>query len=471
MLFNSLEYAIFLPIIFILFWKTSKKYRWMLLLCASYYFYMRWNYKYILVIFGITFLSYCSGIVIEHKSKKKKKILCVMLAICLSILFFYKYFNFFLENIYVVIQYFTNMSITYSFDIILPVGISFYIFQAMSYVIDVYRGEIEAEHHFGKFAAYISFFPQLVAGPIERTKNLLPQIKENKQFDYDNAVYGLKKIVWGYYKKIVIADTLAIDIDRVYGELHAYNGFALIIVAVFFSIQIYCDFSGYSDIAIGTAKLFNINLMENFKSPYFSLSIKEFWSRWHISLSSWFSDYVYIPLGGNRCGRLRHKANILITFLLSGLWHGAAWNYVVWGGVHGIGRIVEGKRNKIIKIKALRYLFVFVFCTICWIFFRARSLEEACYVLTHAFNGIADIKSYVVSGFTDLGIGLFKLGYLVVLLSILTVYDFVSLKCDVIERIGKWSFIYRWGIYIMIVLIVVLFSQKGMPEEFIYFQF
>lgn len=473
MLFNSLEYVVFLPIVFILFWNFPARNRWILLLGASYYFYMRWNWKYVFLIFGVTLIAYCCGIALKEagEGKKRKYILHMGVMVNLAILFLFKYFNFFMTNILAVFRNFGNLSSSLFLDIILPVGISFYIFQAMSYVIDVYNGTIEAEYHLGKFAAYISFFPQLVAGPIERTANLLPQIKGIKNFDYNNAVYGLKKIVWGYFKKIVVADTLANDINRVWADLHAYNGFSLVIVSVFFSIQIYCDFSGYSDIAIGTAKLFNINLMENFKSPYFSMSIKEFWSRWHISLSSWFRDYVYIPFGGNRRGFLRQRANILITFLLSGLWHGAAWSYVIWGGLHGIGRIVEERQQVPHKMKWIRYLLVFAFCTMCWVFFRAPTLKDTGYVFLHAFNGITDIKSYIMSGFSDLGIGWFKLIYLVFLLIILAVYDYVSLQCDVISRISQWSFIYRWCMYIFIVLIVILFSQKGTPEEFIYFQF
>lgn len=476
MLFNSLEFAFFLPVVFILYWRIPGKDRWLLLLLASYYFYMRWNWIYSVLILGVTLITFCGGLFIEKYfaeggGEKRRIVLYGALTANLGILFFFKYFNFVSENFFALTQNFSDSSSALLLDIVLPVGISFYIFQAMSYIIDVYKGNMQVEHHFGKFAAYISFFPQLVAGPIERTENLLPQIKTVKDFDYDNAVYGLKKIVWGYFKKIVIADTLAVDINRVYSSLHSYTGFALIIVAVFFSIQIYCDFSGYSDIAIGTAKLFNINLMENFKSPYFSTSIKEFWMRWHISLSSWFSDYVYIPLGGNRCGNLRAKLNIVITFLLSGLWHGAAWNFVVWGGIHGLGRAMERKKKVFYKLKWFRYLSVFTFCTICWVFFRAESLYDVYYIFSHAFNGMANIKHYVISGFADLGIGWFKLTYLVFLLSILILYDYASLKGDVIKRISQWPFVCRWGAYIFICLIVVLFSQKGTPEEFIYFQF
>lgn len=471
MLFNSLEYIFFLPIVFILFWFIPDKYRWIILVGASYYFYMKWNRVYVLLILFITFVSYLCGIIIEKYKNIKKRILWITVVINLGILFFFKYFNFFIENIVSLIRKFKSLNEVPLLDIILPVGISFYIFQALGYVIDVYREDEKAEHHFGKFAAYISFFPQLVAGPIERTENLLPQIKRIKKFNYENATYGLKKIAWGYYKKIVIADTLAIDVNRIYSELHSYKGLSLIIISLFFSIQIYCDFSGYSDIAIGTAKLFNIDLMENFKSPYFSTSIKEFWSRWHISLSSWFSDYVYIPLGGNRCGKIRNRINIIITFLLSGLWHGAAWTYIIWGGIHGVGRNLEKECNIKLRNKWMRRLWVFIFCTIGWIFFRAPTLQDAIYILRSLFVGLATPVEYLAAGFSNLGIGRFKLLYLSFLLFILIVFDYTSLKADVIKKVSKWPLVYRWSMYIFIGLLIILFSQKGTPEEFIYFQF
>lgn len=332
MLFNSLSFAVFLPIVFGLYWGIPQKYRWIVLFVSSCYFYMSWNVKYIVLIMFTTCVSYISALLIKKYESKKKLLMCVTLIACLGTLFFFKYFNFIIESFSEVFCFFAIPLHPITLKFMLPVGISFYTFQTLSYVIDVYRGELEAEPHFGKYATFITFFPQLVAGPIERAKNLLPQICGEHKFDYVQATYGLKLMAWGFFKKLVIADNLAVSVDLIYNDIYAYSGFALIVATVFFAFQIYCDFSGYSDIAIGVAKLFGINLMSNFQSPYFSSTIKEFWSRWHISLSTWFRDYVYIPLGGNRKGRCRKYINLIITFMVSGIWHGANWTFVLWGG-------------------------------------------------------------------------------------------------------------------------------------------
>lgn len=334
MLFNSLAYAFFLPIVFIVYWLIPHKFRWFILLISSYYFYMSWNPKYIVLIFGTTLISYISGILIEKSTgkRRKKAILAGASVICLGVLFIFKYFNFAIESFCSLFRVCGLKLNPITLKLILPVGISFYTFQTLSYVIDVYRGDVKAEKHFGYYAAFVSFFPQLVAGPIERTANLLPQIKKARSFDEHKAVSGLRLMAWGYFKKIALADTLAVYVDAVYDSLYDFEGFILIVIILFFSIQIYCDFSGYSDIAVGTARLFGIDLMKNFNCPYFATSINEFWKRWHISLSTWFRDYVYIPLGGNRCTKGRQSANLMLTFLASGLWHGANWTYLIWGG-------------------------------------------------------------------------------------------------------------------------------------------
>lgn len=334
MLFNSISYAIFLPIVFSIYWIVPHNIRWIVLLISSYYFYMSWNIQYVLLILFTTLVSYLAALLLERieENSIKKLLLFITVLICLSILIFFKYFNFFSFNIASFVSFIGIDLDPILLDIILPVGISFYTFQTLSYVIDVYKGDISAERHFGYYATFISFFPQLVAGPIERTRNLLPQIKSKVEFSYKQATYGLKLISWGLFKKIVIADTLAVYVQPVYKNPYEYNGFALLLGSLFFTIQIYCDFSGYSDIAIGSSKLLGINLMRNFHSPYFSSSIKEFWSRWHISLSTWFRDYLYIPLGGNRSGNIRKYLNIIFTFFISGLWHGANWTFVIWGG-------------------------------------------------------------------------------------------------------------------------------------------
>lgn len=310
MLFNTFAFAIFLPLVFILYWGLPHKYRWTLILVSSYYFYMSWNAKYVVLILFTSVVSYTSArlIEMEESKRKKKNILIVTSVLCLGVLFFFKYFNFFSESITSLLGVSAIHLSPITIKLLLPVGISFYTFQTLSYVIDVYRGDVPAERHFGYYAAFISFFPQLVAGPIERTSNLLLQIKAKHQFDYDQATYGLKLIAWGFFKKIVLADALSKYVSTVYDTRQNFSGFALVLATLFFTLQIYCDFSGYSDIAIGTAKLLGINLMINFKNPYFSQSIKEFWSRWHISLSTWFRDYIYIALGGNRVGKVKRIA-------------------------------------------------------------------------------------------------------------------------------------------------------------------
>lgn len=481
MLFNSFSFAIFLPIVFILYWVLPHKTRWVLILSASYYFYMSWNAKYVFLILFTTIISYVAAILLEKTEnlRNKKKILFGTAVACLGVLFFFKYFNFVSESVTAVFNLFAIQMNPILLDLLLPVGISFYTFQTLSYVIDVYKGVVKAEHHFGYYAAFISFFPQLVAGPIERTNNLLPQIKAEHIFNYDQATYGLKLMAWGYLKKIVIADSLAQFVGKVYDVPQGFSGFALVLATVFFTLQIYCDFSGYSDIAIGTAKLLGIDLIANFKSPYFSQSIKEFWSRWHISLSTWFRDYVYIPLGGSRVGKIRHAVNLLITFLVSGLWHGANWTFVVWGGIHGLGQVIENvivPKNKLnVKSKgfawAIRVVFVFLFASFAWIFFVSNSLGDAMYVISHMFTGATSPKSYLKNGFEDVGMGEGVLLEECVLILILAMYDYFSLSVDVIEELSKKKTIIRWIIYICFGLIVVFCSQKGVAAEFVYFQF
>lgn len=481
MLFNSFAFAIFLPIVFIFYWVLPHKARWILMLAASYYFYMSWNAKYVFLILFTTIISYVAAILLEktEKLRNKKWILVGTAVTCLGVLFFFKYFNFVSESVTAVFRLFAIQMNPLLLNLLLPVGISFYTFQTLSYVIDVYKGDVKAEHHFGYYAAFISFFPQLVAGPIERTNNLLPQIKAEHKFNYDQATYGLKLMAWGYFKKIVIADTLSQFVSKVYDAPQGFSGFALILATVFFTLQIYCDFSGYSDIAIGTAKLLGINLMTNFKSPYFSQSIKEFWSRWHISLSTWFRDYVYIPLGGSRVGKIRHAVNLLITFLVSGLWHGANWTFVIWGGIHGLGQVVENSimpKDKLKKkskgiIWALRVVFVFAFASFAWIFFVSNSLGDSMYVISHMFTGIASPVSYLHDGFSNIGLGKRDLVFLIPSLFLLMAFDYASLKIDVIEKISNYKVLIRWVIYICLIVWMIMNVPVNNQAEFIYFQF
>ena len=343
MLFNSTEFMIFFPITLIFYWIFPKKYRYICLFIASYTFYMFWNPKYALLMGTSTVVTFLSGVLIE-KLKYKRTVVAFSFIINLAILIFFKYFDFLLQNINIVLSTLNIQLINKPFDVILPVGISFYTFQALSYTIDVYRGEIKSEKNIIKYALFVSFFPQLVAGPIERSRNLLIQIEDLekvKRFDYERITEGLTLMLFGYFQKMVIADRAAILVDTVFNGYYEYNSMALILAAIFFAIQIYCDFGSYSLIAIGTAKVMGINLMENFNTPYFARSVKEFWGRWHISLSTWFRDYLYIPLGGNRCSNIRKSFNILVTFLVSGLWHGANFTFIAWGAIHGIFHIIE----------------------------------------------------------------------------------------------------------------------------------
>lgn len=332
MLFNSGKFLIFFPIVTLIYFILPKKIRQYWLLIASWYFYMCWNAGYIVLILYSTVITYISGLLIEKNKLKKKFIVAGSFILNLAVLFYFKYFNFGLGMLTKLLAYIHVSVNVPQFDVILPVGISFFTFQALSYTVDVYRGDIYAEKNFFKYALFVSFFPQLVAGPIERSKNLLKQISEPKTFDYDRTRDGILLMLWGYFLKMVLADRIAIFVDTVYGDVSVYSGYYIALATILFAFQIYCDFAGYSIIAMGTARIIGIQLMDNFESPYFATSVAEFWRRWHISLTSWFRDYLYIPLGGNKKGKIRKYANEMIVFLASGLWHGASVSFVIWGG-------------------------------------------------------------------------------------------------------------------------------------------
>ena len=405
MLFNSIDFLIFLPIVLVIYYIIPMKYKHIWLLISSYYFYMCWNAKYVLLIFVSTVITYLSGILIDKVEKTwpdvndigkyKKLILALSFVSNLGILFYFKYINFTLD---IVTRLLSKVNISMNvpvFDIILPVGISFYTFQALSYSVDVYRGEVAPEHDFFRYALFVSFFPQLVAGPIERSKNLLTQLREPRKFDFGYAFDGILLMLWGFFLKIVLADRIAIFVDTVYGDCEHYQGIYLIVATVLFAVQIYCDFSGYSSIAMGTAKLLGIELMDNFNAPYLSTSVADFWRRWHISLTSWFKDYLYIPLGGSKKGILRKYLNKMIVFMLSGLWHGAQLTFVVWGAINGlyqvIGEILIPIREKVSDALGvnrdsegfcvLRAIVTFTMIDFSWIFFRADSLGRAIYII------------------------------------------------------------------------------------------
>jgi len=343
MLFNSYDFLIFFPIVTLIYFLIPHKVRYIWLLITSYYFYMCWNAKYALILLFSTTITYVAGLLIEKankikdekRSKKWKKVfVTISFVINLLILFLFKYFDFAVENINSILILFNMKVLSPSFDVVLPVGISFYIFQALSYTVDVYRKDVHVEKNFFKYALFVSFFPQLVAGPIERSKNLLKQIHERHYFDGQRVKDGLLLMIWGGFQKIVIADRVAIVVNTVFNNFPEYGGMYIVVAAILFAIQIYCDFAGYSTIAMGSAKVMGFELMENFNAPYFSTSVSEFWRRWHISLSSWFKDYLYIPLGGNRKGKTRKYINLMIVFIVSGLWHGAQWSFVIWGALN-----------------------------------------------------------------------------------------------------------------------------------------
>lgn len=396
MLFNSFEFIVFLPIVFIVYWfifKKSLKWQNLLILAASYFFYGWWSYKFLGLLFISTLLDYCYGFWVASPNKLKSKIfLWASIINNIGILAIFKYYNFFalqFQHAFELIGFKTNPILL---NIALPIGISFYTFHGMSYVFDIYRGKQKPVRNFIDYAVFVSFFPLLVAGPIERANHLLPQVQQKRVFNYTQAVEGCRLILWGMAKKVIFADYLAGIADNAFNNYAQYDGFSLIIGAIAFSFQIYGDFSGYSDIAIGTAKLFGFELLSNFKFPYFSRDIAEFWRRWHISLTTWFKDYLYIPLGGSREGTYKAIRNTFIIFLVSGFWHGASWNFIIWGGIHACAflPLLLLKRNRIYVTDVVaqnsywpnlreigQMITTFVFVTFAWIFFRAQTLEHA----------------------------------------------------------------------------------------------
>ncbi len=475
MLFNSVQFAIFLPIVFIIYWAIPDRYRRYFLLIASYIFYMSWNPKYIVLIVFQSVISYYAGIRISKDGKKENKRTILRLAVIAEagLLFIFKYYNFAIENYNILANIFGIRRFD-AINIILPVGISFYTFQTIGYVADVYMGKCEPEKSLITYCAYISYFPQLVAGPIERSVNLMPQIKKKKEFNYDQAVEGLKYMLLGFFKKLCIADKLAPYVDAVYADPAAYNGGAIAVAVIFFTFQIYCDFSGYSDIAIGVSKLLGIDLMNNFAGPYTALSVKEFWDRWHISLSTWIRDYIYIPLGGNRCSRIRSNINLLISFLISGLWHGANWTFVAWGAIHGMAVVACRYAKKLIDRlkksmagKALLWLVCFTFLNLSWVLFRAENFKEALYMIGHVFKGIDKPAEYMHTGLIDFRK---NLPGIVLCLGLLSIYDVVELKYDIFKKIKAAPAVARHVIYTAMIVIIIVFRAQS-ASEFVYFQF
>lgn len=414
MVFNSFAFLIFFPIVLLLYRILPLKWRWVMLLIFSYYFYMSWQADLLYLIMFTTVISYACGLLIEkYEGKRDKQKICMIVAVVASlvVLFFFKYFNFLAENIVGLINLIGFNVSDFSLDLILPVGISFYTFQTLSYVIDVYRGSIKAERHFGYYALYVSFFPQLVAGPIERPENLLPQLKKKNPFNANDSLVGLKFMMVGFFKKIAVADQISKYVDTVYNnadtiDFNTVNGLTVLVATVLFAVQIYCDFSGYTDIAIGCSRIMGIRLMQNFNDPYSAVNIKDFWRRWHISLTSWFTDYIYIPLGGSRCSKARHLTNIMIVFLVSGIWHGAAWTYILWGVMHGVyqvvGNLTAKPRSALIAklgfnekgaiVCGVRRVITFALVCIAWMMFRANSLYDFGVLFKTLFTGWSGVS-------------------------------------------------------------------------------
>lgn len=485
MLFHSWQFAVFFAVIFFSYYLLPHKYRWMLLLAGSYYFYMCWNARLVLLIAGVTGVTFLAALLLSRaKSASARKAYAACGIICpLLALFFFKYFDFFSLEVTGLLRRLAVDAPDRTMNLILPIGISFYTFQALSYVIDVYRGNMDGRQHLGKYALYISFFPQLVAGPIERSANLLPQFEVEQRFSQQNATEGLQRMALGYFKKLVVADLLAIKVDPVFAHVTGYRGFSLALATVLFAIQIYCDFSGYSDIAIGAAKMLGFDLMKNFNSPYLSRSIREFWKRWHISLSSWFSDYVYIPLGGSRVPLARHCFNLLVTFLISGLWHGANWTFIAWGGVHGLYTVCgvllrrirppEGLRRiaDAWPVKTLQRLFVFFLACVAWVFFRAENLPDAFHVFRYCLEGAGDPLRYVQKGVELMNFRFDGIVKPLIGAAILLGIDGIQLKRDPIDWLNGRPPALRILLSVVFVLLIVMFSEKGIASQFIYFQF
>lgn len=500
MLFNSLNFMVFFPIVVLLYWIIPKKLRYIWLLAASYYFYMSWNAKYAILIGISTIITYLCGLGIDAVRKKKlqneirylKLVVALGFVSNLGILFFFKYFDFFLGNVNRILSVFHIRLLTSRFDIILPVGISFYTFQALGYIVDVYRDNIKAEKNLLKYALFVSFFPQLVAGPIERSGNLLKQIRDipfRRTMDYRKITNGLIVMLYGFFLKMVIADRITLLVDEVFAHPYKYGTVELAAAAIGFAIQIYCDFGSYSLIAIGAAQVMGFALMENFNAPYFSKSIKEFWRRWHISLSTWFRDYLYIPLGGNRCKTIRRYFNVMVTFLVSGLWHGASWNYVIWGGIHGAyqvaGELFMPWKKKFVQrfkvktectsYKLGQMLSTFLLTTFAWIFFRADSFRMAILYIQRMFRKWNPWVLFDGSIYA-LGLDRTEMCILAVAVIILFLADMVRYRAGkrMDEYLESQNLVFKWFVIICLILFVVVYGKYGpyyAANQFIYFQF
>ena len=477
MVFNSATYFLFIFLVFLIYWKLlqkNTKTQNIFLLAASYLFYGWWDERFLILIIASSLIDFFTGSMIYRQTIRinKRFFLALSLISNLGLLAFFKYYNFFIESFIEIstqlgIQ--TNIS---TLNIILPVGISFYTFQSLSYTIDIYRGRLTPTRDFISFMAFVAFFPQLVAGPIERAQNLLPQFQRNREFNTAQITGGLRLILYGLFKKMVIADRLAYFVDLAYKTPEQHSGIILLIATFMFGIQIYCDFSGYSDIAIGSARLLGFELMQNFRSPFFAASIREFWQRWHISLSTWFRDYIYIPLGGNRVKEGRWILNILVTFTLSGIWHGAAITFIIWGFIHGLFVVIEKQLRKIsefLRISTVfKILMTFVFVNLCFVFFRAASFAEATLIYNKIFEFGLPAEHWFPS--SDSAFNEY-LTSLIVSLPFFFILEWASRNSDfndIIVPLERWK---RHSVYYILFLLIAIFGVYHAAPQFIYFQF
>ena len=481
MLFNSIDFAIFLPIVFLLYWyvtNKSLKLQNLLIVAASYVFYGWWDWRFLSLIIFSSVVDYAIGrkLVKEENKKKRTVFLWTSILVNLGFLGFFKYYNFFLDNFITAFSFFGSEIKANSLNIILPVGISFYTFQTLSYTIDVYRRKLEPTKDFIAFSAFVCFFPQLVAGPIERATNLLPQFCNKRAFDYSKAADGMRQILWGLFKKVVIADNCAEYANLIFNNSADYSGSTLALGAVFFTFQIYGDFSGYSDIAIGTSRLFGFDLKRNFSFPYFSRDIAEFWRRWHISLSTWFRDYLYIPLGGSRGGTWMKVRNTFIIFIVSGFWHGANWTFIVWGALNAVyflpllltnnnrnnlGIVAQGKYLPTFK-ELFQILITFGLTVLAWIFFRANTLEHAIQYISSLFT---NPSSYLALGVY------WKYKFLLILISLFLLVEWFGREHEyaIEKNLLQWKKPARYAFYYLLVICIFWFGGK--EQTFIYFQF
>ena len=487
MLFNSIEFVVFFPIVTLVYFVLQHKHRWWWLLLSSCVFYMAFRPEYLLILGFTIVVDYYAGIFIEKSAGKQKRWYLIMSLVAnIGVLAIFKYTNF---TIIALAQ--ADIAHYKILDFALPIGLSFHTFQAMSYTIEVYRGKQKAEKHFGLYALYVMFYPQLVAGPIERPQNVLPQFYKVQVFDYQRVTSGLKLIAWGLFKKVVIADRLAIFVSQVYDTPTQYEGIPIIVATIFFSFQIYCDFSGYSDIALGTAEVMGFKLMKNFDRPYFSKNISEFWRRWHISLSTWFRDYLYIPLGGNRVNLYRRYFNLFFVFTMSGLWHGANWNYIAWGALHGfylIFAILTQKPrdfiNKVTGISKIPFLFkiiqastTFILVAFAWIFFRGSYLEmsQLEHLITHLFSNLPAVNELLKFDYVSRNIfldqTLTEFCIAIALIILMEMIHYIQRDKSIRQLIAAQPLVFRWVIYFTGIMLFFLLGVFDKPAQFIYFQF